>query len=467
MKTKLILSIALLIAVTSFAQNNYMNYKAVVKDGSGNIVASQNIGVQIEILRESTVEYTETHTVMTDANGIMVLEIGSGTTTDDFESINWDRFYNRLSSTFYTNSLKVGVDIAGGTSYVDLDPTEFKTVPYAYNVINGGLFSKDDGWKLEDDFSLDGEIILTPGFWGIDMTRHGDGIQNVSGASGDYSFAAGHSNAATGNLSVAFGSENFVSGLGSMAIGKGNSAGESYSFVMGRYNIIAAGSPTSWIGTDPIFTIGNGTSFNSRSNAFTILKNGNMGIGDNTPSNPLTVFQATGSSGNTVHIESQNHTSGKDLLELVIPTGAPASSQFIEMQLGSTIVAAVNGDGSAKFKSVQFQDNTVQETSGPVAKGFLDITNSATGAVSVFGSTTLIATYNSAGAYIDVSLSGVSMTTSTYMVHVTPNRVNSSTATLDRSASVLYSAGKVRVYVWDASAGAAVANDCFISIYKL
>ena len=276
MKTKLILSIALLIAVTSFAQNNYMNYKAVVKDGSGNIVASQNIGVQIEILRESAVEYTETHTIMTDVNGIMVLEIGSGSSTDDFTSINWDRFYDRMTSTFYVNSLKVGIDITGGTAYVDLDPTEFKSVPYAYNVINGGLYRRGEGWKLEHDFNLDGEIIQDPGVWAIDMTIHKDGpSNNASGAWGDFSFAAGQNNLASGKYSVALGSNNITSGIGSVAFGEGNSAAAKYSFAMGSYNV-GGGNGTSWVDTDPIFEIGNGISEGFPSNALTILKNGTI-----------------------------------------------------------------------------------------------------------------------------------------------------------------------------------------------
>ena len=41
------------------------------------------------------------------------------------------------------------------------------------------------------------------------------------------------------------------------------------------------------------------------------------------------------------------------------------------MQQGNSVVAAVNSDGSAKFKSIQFEDNTVQTTAAliPIAYG--------------------------------------------------------------------------------------------------
>ena len=46
--------------------------------------------------------------------------------------------------------------------------------------------------------------------------------------------------------------------------------------MIGRYNTIA-GSPNTWIATDPVFVVGNGVS-NARSNALTLFKNGSMVI---------------------------------------------------------------------------------------------------------------------------------------------------------------------------------------------
>jgi hypothetical protein len=77
-----------------------------------------------------------------------------------------------------------------------------------------------------------------------------------------------------------------ASGEESMSFGIGTEARPLYSFVLGTYNIIS-GSPLVWNSTEPIFIIGNGTSDVARSNAMTVLKNGNVGIGTSTPSAKL------------------------------------------------------------------------------------------------------------------------------------------------------------------------------------
>ena len=52
--------------------------------------------------------------------------------------------------------------------------------------------------------------------------------------------------------------------------------------VIGRYNTIS-GSPHDWIETEPVFVIGNGFSSSERRDAFTILKNGDVGFALSNP----------------------------------------------------------------------------------------------------------------------------------------------------------------------------------------
>lgn len=70
------------------------------------------------------------------------------------------------------------------------------------------------------------------------------------------------------------------------AFGEGTVAQAFCSFVVGRFNEIV-GDPNTWIATDPVFVIGNGADSNNRKNAVTVLKNGNVGIGDSTPNEKL------------------------------------------------------------------------------------------------------------------------------------------------------------------------------------
>jgi hypothetical protein len=87
--------------------------------------------------------------------------------------------------------------------------------------------------------------------------------------------ALGHSNSADSSYSLAAGYANSATGIGAFAMGENITAQSFHSFVVGSMNIIE-GTKDEWIDTDPLFVVGNGTS--SRSNAFTIAKNGTMNV---------------------------------------------------------------------------------------------------------------------------------------------------------------------------------------------
>jgi hypothetical protein len=126
MKAK-ITCIILLITCFGFAQNG-INYKAVIKDDLGNVVAEQNVALQFKILEGATNIYQETHLQMTDVNGIIIVNIGEGTpVSGNFSTIDW---------TSEAHFLQVELDIAGGTAFEPMGTTQFKSVPYAINAEN-------------------------------------------------------------------------------------------------------------------------------------------------------------------------------------------------------------------------------------------------------------------------------------------------------------------------------------------
>ena len=103
MKTKILPLLALLFMLsgTATAQKG-INYKALIKDNSGNVVANQNITIEFSILEGPEIGfldpvYIETHTVTTDANGIVIANIGEGNPDagyeDAYETINWGSFF--------------------------------------------------------------------------------------------------------------------------------------------------------------------------------------------------------------------------------------------------------------------------------------------------------------------------------------------------------------------------------------
>ncbi|MFT4204659.1 MAG: hypothetical protein QM610_12210 [Chitinophagaceae bacterium] len=99
-----------------------MNYQAVIRDVSNTVVANTAIGIKISILNAASTEvYSETQTPTTNANGLISIEIGSGSS---FSSIDWS------AGTYY---IKLQVDPAGGTNYTVTTTSQLVSVPYALN----------------------------------------------------------------------------------------------------------------------------------------------------------------------------------------------------------------------------------------------------------------------------------------------------------------------------------------------
>ncbi len=94
-----------------------------------------------------------------------------------------------------------------------------------------------------------------------------------------------------GNFSVAFGFNTLASGENSSAFGNFTKAEAYRSAAFGYYNV-GGGNPTSTVASNPLFEIGNGTSSTDRANAFTVLKNGNLGIGTAAPKARLHVVDS-------------------------------------------------------------------------------------------------------------------------------------------------------------------------------
>ena len=110
-------------------------------------------------------------------------------------------------------------------------------------------------------------------------------------ASGDNSTAIGYNTVASGKSSTTMGYGTEASGRQSIAMGFFTKANSQNSTAIGAFNI-GGGSPIFWVSTDPIFEIGNGTSEQNRSNAMTVLNNGNIGIGTRYPQRLLHIVGA-------------------------------------------------------------------------------------------------------------------------------------------------------------------------------
>lgn len=110
-----------------------MSYQAVIRNGSGQLLGNQSIAVRVSILQGSPAGaeiYAERLTGNTNANGLISLEIGTGTViTGTFASINWP------AGSYY---LKTETDPAGGTNYTITGTSQLLSVPYAMYAKSAG-----------------------------------------------------------------------------------------------------------------------------------------------------------------------------------------------------------------------------------------------------------------------------------------------------------------------------------------
>ncbi len=134
----------------------------------------------------------------------------------------------------------------------------------------------------------------------------GGGKDNTAEGNESY-VGGGERNWAQGDGSViAGGSDNRVLGNYSTILGGENLLAQSYGEIMlGTYNDYASNpSATSFVATDRLFVIGNGTADNARSNALTMLKNGNTVLGGNDPGGYRLKVVQTGAYG--IDLENTN-----------------------------------------------------------------------------------------------------------------------------------------------------------------
>lgn len=122
-------------------------------------------------------------------------------------------------------------------------------------------------------------------------------------ASGTQSFAGGHSNVADQPTSVALGQNSEAYGRSSFVMGE-HLISESYlETVFGRFNqkkFSPGPHPTQYQVQDLLFVIGYGNSDSDRKNAFTVMKDGNIGVKTNTSNPPTSSFVVEGSEAHSV-----------------------------------------------------------------------------------------------------------------------------------------------------------------------
>ena len=142
MKKIATLIITVLCAATLFAQSpEKFTYQAVVRNASNVLVVNAPVGVRVSILQggiNGNLAYMETQTAVTNANGLITLQIGGGSVQQGvFADIDW------ANGPYF---LKTETDPNGGSDYSVTSVQQLLSVPYA-------LYSKEAGNGFSGDYN--------------------------------------------------------------------------------------------------------------------------------------------------------------------------------------------------------------------------------------------------------------------------------------------------------------------------
>ncbi|MEN9548852.1 MAG: hypothetical protein RIR12_1443 [Bacteroidota bacterium] len=146
MKKNFITIIFLVIACIATAQvPPAFNYQAVARNSSGVALANQTIKVRLSILQSSTMIYSETRTVTTNALGLFNVQIGAvgaSNVTGSISAIDW----GNSSSGGY--NLKVELDLANNNVFTDMGTQALASVPFALAAETANTAKGVDGFPF-------------------------------------------------------------------------------------------------------------------------------------------------------------------------------------------------------------------------------------------------------------------------------------------------------------------------------
>lgn len=331
-----ILSLLLILIVSMInvsAQAPYkFTFQGIALDDALQPVQNASIAARITIIQHDPLGaavFEEIHAAQTASNGLFTVVVGMA--GGDLSLIDWPH------DTFF---LKAEIDITNNGKFHFIGMSQLLSVPYSLYSNESGKWK--DGDPILQKGNLDAGQPLPPVGTGTRLIWHpGNGAfragLNVSAweeadlgkgsmaaglnckASGDFSVALGDRSTAIGDYAFSVGSISQSLGESSVSMGFSATAQQMHSLAFGHtayaYNpfSIAIGYKTAAMGdhavalghhtvakanygialglfnnnfdqpsgglTDRLFQIGNGTDINNRTNAVTVLRNGNVGIG--------------------------------------------------------------------------------------------------------------------------------------------------------------------------------------------
>lgn len=188
-----------------FSGNNYLfaqtpqliNYQAVARNSAGQPLVNQAVSVRLSVRQSTaggTIQYQETHSVTSNTQGLINLQIGGGTPNlGTFTAITWPDGENKFLQT------ELDPDGPGAQPFVNMGTQQLVSVPYS-------LYSNETRWvKINGNNTKVGDSAYN--LSGNANTANGRNALN-SNTNGNYNAAFGSGTLSantTGNANVAIG----------------------------------------------------------------------------------------------------------------------------------------------------------------------------------------------------------------------------------------------------------------------
>jgi hypothetical protein len=342
-----------------------ISYQSVIRDANKVVVASSPVGIKISLLQGTATGpavYVETHSSTTNANGLVSLEIGTGTAVSGtFAGIDW-------SNGSYL--IQTETDPTGGTNYSIPGIAALNSVPYALNAANATKLQRAvtiNGVAFDGSSNVTipatGAVPYTGATQAVDLGGYDLKVNGVTVGRGK---GNEESNTATGNEALA----RNTTGFGNTASGNGALA-----YTTTGYLNTASGNAALYQNTTGSYNMASG---------FGALISNTTGS-DNTASGPLALISNTTGDANSAigaNALSANTTGSKNTAignEANVGSGALTNATAIgasaivdasnTIQLGNTDVTKVITSGTLTAGTVTYPRahgaaNQVLTTSG-------------------------------------------------------------------------------------------------------
>lgn len=141
-KSVLFLIVMFFAAIVAAQVPDKMSFQAIVRNSLNQLAINTQVSLQISILDHATPVFVETHSVTTNSNGLITIEIGNGTRVAGLplsEIEWWDGDY----------SIETKIDPSGGFNYSLVGKNQLLSVPYAFQAKNlDGVSSKSGNFGI-------------------------------------------------------------------------------------------------------------------------------------------------------------------------------------------------------------------------------------------------------------------------------------------------------------------------------